>query len=239
MKKINLLLLGLLLATGALAQTASDNYSAWEATVGANKGHVLATAANINYINDTKFKVGLALRLNSFVAKDKKFATAPAILTSGVKGPQAMFKPNILENIDTLIVPKITTHSLNLALFMEYSFNSNFAAGFDIDLIGFTMGGDFPVSLQEPWNGIETVSAKPTRFNLLLVSDNDIGTLNSELYGRYRPNGSDFYGKAGVSFYFSELTTERKLWKDNDRFRYKTPLTPLIGVGYVTPQPLF
>jgi len=233
-----IIVLTMLVTLSAVAQTAKDSYSAWEATIGANKGHVLATAANINYINDAKFKVGLALRLNTFVAKGKKFATAPAILTSGVKGPQAMFKPNILENIDSLYVPKITTHSINLAIFLEYNFNANAAVGFDIDLIGYTLGGSFPVDLVEPLNGDSSVSAKPTRFNLLLVSDNDIGTLNSELYARYRPNGSDFYGKAGVSFYFSELKTEKNLWKGNDRFRYKTPLTPLLGVGYIAPQPL-
>jgi hypothetical protein len=239
MKKLGIFFFGLFVSLGSTAQIASDNYSAWEATVGANKGHVLATAANVNYINDAKFKVGLALRLNTFIAKNKKFATAPAILTSGVKGPQAMFKPNILENIDTLIVPEITTHSVNLALFLEYSFNDNVAVGFDIDVLGITLGGNFPVTLQEPLDGKSSVSAKPTRFNLLLVSDNDIGTLNSELYGRYRPDGSEFYGKAGVSFYFSELKTEKKLWLDNDRFRYKTPLTPLLGIGYVIPTPLF
>lgn len=150
-----------------------------------------------------------------------------------------MFKPNILENIDTLIVPKITTHSVNLAVFFEYSFNANVGVGFDIDLVGITLGNEFPVAMQEPFEGTSTVMASPTRFNLLLVSDNDIGTLNSELYGRYRPDNSDFYGKVGVSFYFSELTTARELWLNNDRFRFKTPLTPLLGVGYVSANPIF
>jgi hypothetical protein len=239
MIKFSILFSGLILSGVSMAQTATNNYSAWEATVGANRGHVLATASTINYVNDAKFKVGVALRINSFVAKDKKYATAPAILTSGVKGPQAMFKPNILENIDTLLVSKLTTHSLNLALFIEYSFNVNFAAGFDIDLLGITLGGSRMVNLTEPLDGAESISAKPTRFNLLLVSDNDIGTLNSEFYFRFLPDNSDIYGKAGVSFYFSELTTARPLWFANDRFRYKTPLTPLLGFGYIPAQPLF
>lgn len=239
MKKVGILFFGLVLSFHSSGQTATDNFSAWEATVGARKGHVLGTAANINYINDARFKVGLALRLNTFVAKDKKFATAPAILTSGVKGPQAMFKPNILENIDTLTVPKVVTHSVNLAVFFEYSFDRNTAVGFDIDLLGYTFGGSTPVFLNEPLDGTKSVQAKPTRFNLLLVSDNDIGTLNSELFVRYLPDNSNIYGKAGVSFYFSELKTEKKLWLDNDRFRYKTPLTPILGVGYITPVPIF
>ena len=239
MNKIGLLLIGLVVSVSTIAQTSTDSYSAWEATVGAHKGHVLATASNINYVNDAKFKVGVALRLNTFRAKNKKFATAPAILTSGAKGPQAMFKPDILENIDTLYIPSITTHSVNLAVFLEYSLSNNVAVGFDIDVLGFTLGNDFLVTLQEPLGDTKTVQAKPTRFNLLLVSDNDIGTLNSELYGRFRPDNSRFYGKAGVSFYFSELKTVRKLWLDNDRFRYKTPLTPLVGVGYITTNPLF
>ena len=238
MKNTGILLLFILFVLNASAQR-DDHYSALEATFGASRGHVLTTASHINYINDAKFKVGIALRLNSFVAKNKKFSTAPAILTSGVKGPQAMFKPDILENIDTIAVPKVVTHSVNVAVFLEYSFNNNYAAGFDIDLFGVTLGGATPVNLLEPLDSIQTVIAKPTRFNLLLVSDNDIGTLKSELYARYRLDNSDLYGKLGVSFYFSELKTVRKLWLDNDRFRYKTPLTPLLGVGYVTPKSLF
>ena len=239
MDKIGLLLIGLLASSSTIAQTGADSYSAWEATVGAHKSHVLATVSNVNYVNDTKFKVGVALRLNTFIAKNKTFVTAPAILTSGVKGPQAMFRPDILENIDTLYVPNITTHSLNLAVFLEYSFSNNVAVGFDIDVLGITLGDHFLVTPKEPLGDLKTVQAKPTRFNLLLVSDNDIGTLNSELYGRFRPDNSQFYGKAGVSFYFSELKTVRKLWLDNDRFRYKTPLTPLVGLGYITDKPLF
>ncbi|MDB4161827.1 hypothetical protein N9772_05635 [Bacteroidia bacterium] len=239
MNNIGLLFVGLVVSFSAIAQTSTDSYSAWEATVGAHKGHVLATAGNLNYVNNAKFKVGVALRLNTFIAKDKKFATAPAILTSGVKGPQAMFKPDILENIDTLYVPNITTYSVNLAVFLEYSFSNNVAVGFDIDVLGFTLGNDFLVDLQEPLGDIKTVHAMPTRFNLLLVSDNDIGTLNSELYGRFKTDNSRFYGKAGVSFYFSELKTANKLWLDNNRFRYKTPLTPLVGVGYITTNSLF
>lgn len=221
------------------AQTASQLYSAWEATVGAQRGHFLGTASNINYLNDANFKVGIALRLNSFFAKNKKFSTAPARLTSGVVGPQAMFTKDILENIDTLNVPKVVTHSVNVAVFFEYSFNDNTAVGFDIDLLGITLGNSFNTNLYQPLDDMSSIDAKPTRFNLLLVSDNDIGSLNSELYGRYRPDNSQWYGKVGVSFYFSELTTARNLWLDNDRFRYKTPLTPLLGVGYVTEAPYF
>lgn len=217
----------------------AQSYSAWETTAGAHKDHVLATAGNINYLNDANFKVGIALRLNSFFAKDKKFSTAPARLTSGVVGPQAMFTEDILENIDTLNVPKVVTHSVNLAVFFEYNFNPRIAVGFDIDLLGITLGNSQNTNLYKPLGELISMQAKPTRFNLLLVSDNDIGTLNSELYGRYRPDNSQWYGKVGVSFYFSELTTAQDLWLDNDRFRYKTPLTPLLGIGYITDKPYF
>ncbi|PCJ65698.1 MAG: hypothetical protein COA58_09845 [Bacteroidetes bacterium] len=239
MKKMLFLSVCLIIVLTSNAQSSSNAYSAWEATVGANRGQFLGTASNINYINDAKFKIGIALRLNTFVAKDKQFSTAPARLTSGVVGPQAMFRPNILENIDTLNVPKIVTHSVNLAVFFEYAIDDNLGVGFDIDLLGFTLGGSQTVNLYEPLEGVSTTTAKPTRFNLLLVSDNDIGTLNSELYGRYIFDNSDFYGKAGVSFYFSEITTDKALWLNNKRFRHKTPLTPLLGVGYLAPTSTF
>jgi hypothetical protein len=65
--------------------------------------------------------------------------------------------------------------------------------------------------------------------NALLISDNDRGSLNSELYGRYWL--TDKIGlRAGASFQFTEYTTNRKLTFENDRFRNKI-LMPFAGIS--------
>jgi hypothetical protein len=73
-------------------------------------------------------------------------------------------------------------------------------------------------------------SAKPTTLNALLVSDNDIGSLNSELYLRYWINPTMAL-KAGFGFLFVEYTTDNKLIFGNDRFRNKVSLA-VVGISY-------
>jgi hypothetical protein len=76
-------------------------------------------------------------------------------------------------------------------------------------------------------------SAKPTSLNLLLVSDNDKGSLNSELFARYLI-GEKWGIKGGVQFLFSEYTTDTELQQfpePNDRFRNKS-LMFSAGVSY-------
>ena len=82
---------------------------------------------------------------------------------------------------------------------------------------------------RSPSNGT-TQTAAPTSFDLLLVSDNDIGALNSELYFRYwfKPKWAI---KAGASFAFTEYTTENKLRLENDRWRNKS-LMGMIGITF-------
>jgi len=77
-------------------------------------------------------------------------------------------------------------------------------------------------------NGTQTAveNSKPTAFNVLLISDNDRGSLNSELYGKYYLN--DTWGiKLGVQFLFTEYTTDTEVQQfpePNDRFRNKSLL---------------
>ena len=79
------------------------------------------------------------------------------------------------------------------------------------------------------------VTAKPTPFNVLLISDNDRGSLNSELFVRYKWN--DSWGvKLGFQFLFAEYTTDKEVQTTptgdkNDRFRKKMPGAG-IGVTY-------
>jgi hypothetical protein len=75
-----------------------------------------------------------------------------------------------------------------------------------------------------------TQTAKPTAFNLLLISDSDIGSLNSELYARYWINDR-FAVRVGASFQFIEYKTDKNLTFENDRFRHKA-LLPFVAITY-------
>ncbi len=180
-----------------------------------------------------KFKIGYGLRFTSFLGSKTELITAPARLTSGETGPQVIFSGELKEgNLDTLKLDNSQTNSLNAAIYLQYSLSPKLEIGFNIDAIGFTFGGEqhghFYSSLIP--TGHTRINAKPTAFNALLISDNDIGSLNSELTARYWFN-EKWALRGGISFIFIEYQTERKIVLDNDRFRYKG-LLGLVAVSY-------
>ncbi len=200
-----------------------------------NSNQSLVALSWVHYHNITrnkKFKIGYGVRVNSQFGRNLNYATAPAKLTSGKTGPGVFFSETINENIDTLYVSTAQNNSLNISINLQYTFFRKLDLGFNIDAIGFSFGGNTTGrydAYQSTSNGsIQTAS--PTPFNLLLVSDNDIGMLNSELYARYWLNNK--WGiKAGLSFAFTEYTTDNKLRLDNDRWRNKA-LMGMIGITY-------
>ncbi|MFX9101094.1 hypothetical protein ABTN51_19460, partial [Acinetobacter baumannii] len=87
----------------------------------------------------------------------------------------------------------------------EYQFSSIWSAGFNIDLIGFSFGTQ-KTGIYSHYGSSSLVQAKPTAFNLLLISDNDLGSLNSELFVRYKVD-KKWSVRAGTSFLFNEYKT--------------------------------
>jgi hypothetical protein len=172
----------------------------------------------------------------SFFEKNKTFITAPAKFTSGKTGPGVFFADQIPKNIDTIVFQRPKGVSLNVAILLEYSFTQNWSAGFNIDAFGLTVAPKTNGKYKDLEQ--QNVSAKPTIFNALLISDNDLGSLNSELYVKYFMSDKPNYFKAGASFYFNEQKTLKKQRLGNDRFRYKS-LAPVIGAGWIIPPPLF
>lgn len=224
----------LLLLALPLSALAQKHYTTADLALAGGSG-VFAPAVSVNrqwgFGEFGHFKIGLGLRLTSYFGQNIDYVTAPAKLTSNTSSFKALFTENILANFDTLRMPRAQTNALNLAIHLQYTFGSRFDVGFNIDAIGVTFGsqksGEFIARSQGRPLSIEP--AKVTPFNLLLVSDSDLGSLNSELYIRYwiRPKVGI---RAGLSFQFSEYTTDRNLTFDNDRFRAKT-LLPLLAVS--------
>lgn len=183
--------------------------------------------------SNQKFKLGYGLRFNGYVSNDKDYITAPAELTSGETGPQVFFIENIEENLDTFSLHNAQHNSINAVIHLEYAVNEQWSVGFNIDAAGFSFGGSRDgqiISSNNPTSAIETVSAKPTAYNVLLVSDNDIGMLNSELFAAYNVS-SKLAIHAGFTFLFTEYTTENEISYNfnNDRFRHKS-LMGLVSI---------
>jgi hypothetical protein len=176
--------------------------------------------------------LGIGARLTSFIGANIYYITAPAELTSGSTGPLVIFKENIDENIDSLLVKSPFINSLNVMVNIDYRLSQKILVGFDIDFIGFSFGGKRDANFISGVTGGIT-EAGPTPFNILLISDNDRGSLNSELYVKY------FYkekwaAKIGAQFLFTEYTTETPVQvypEENDRFRNKSLLFSL-GMTY-------
>ena len=185
-----------------------------------------------------KLQIGYGLRFTSFVGANKYYTTAPAKYTSTVQGLGTIFSETIEENLDTITTATALTLSLNLALYIQYTLTPKIDVGCNIDVIGFSFGPSksFNVISSVYDAGQEPVQrASPTAFNLLLTSDNDIGSLNSEFYARYKFN-SKFSVRVGYAFLFSEYQTDNSLSFDegrivNDRYRYKASMV-FVGVTF-------
>ncbi len=192
----------------------------------------------ISYVHSWKFgakqKLGLGIggRFTSYLAANQYYVTAPAQLTSGSTGPLIIFKDNITANMDTFLIKSPQVNSINLSINIDYQLSKKITAGFNIDAIGFSFGGSRNGNYINGASG-KMVSATPTTFNILLISDNDRGSLNSEFYGKYFLN-DQWAVKLGAQFLFTEYTTQTQVQQfpqANDRFRNKSLLL-CAGVSY-------
>jgi hypothetical protein len=174
-----------------------------------------------------KFGIGTGAKLTNVFGRKSFYITAPAKLTSGKVGPAVFFAEQIVPNIDSVFFSKSQVNALNATINFTYDITAKIKLGFNIDAIGFSFGGSQQAAYYPNAGGlIVSTTAKPTGFNALLVSDNDLGTLNSEFYGQYTIN-KKFGAKLGFQFLFTEYTTNTKVQTTpagdkNDRFRYKS-----------------
>jgi hypothetical protein len=183
-------------------------------------------------------KIGYGLRFTSFAGANKFYVTAPAKYTSPVQNVTTIFSETIQENIDTITTATTVTNSLNLTINIEYSITPGIDFGLNIDAIGFSFGPkekfNIISSVFDP-NQSPVVAGSPTPFNLLLTSDNDIGSLNSEFFIRYWVD-KKIGIRGGFTFLFSEYKLQENLSFDggrilNDRYRYKASMF-LLGISY-------
>ena len=169
--------------------------------------------------------IGLGGRITSYRGANQYYITAPAKLTSESTSPLIFFKQNVAANIDSLLVKSPQSTSVNASINIDYRLSAKVIIGFNIDAIGFSFGPKQRGNYINGYQGKNT-EGSPTSFNVLLISDNDRGSLNSELYGKYQFNAR-WSVKVGAQFLFTEYTTITSVQEFpsyNDRFRNKSLL---------------
>lgn len=215
MKSVGMILSLLLLVNIAMAQTVpikkTNRFIDLALTAGTSQGSVaFSYVHNWKIGKKQKWEIGVGGRLTSYFGTKKEYVTAgPARLTRSHAIPFLIFfsdqKP---ENWDTLNVQRPFTTAFNATVNIGYHFNKKWSAGFNIDLIGVTLGRTTNGILTSNGTTRNDSKVKPSAFNLLLTGDHDLGSLNSEFFISYK--FSDNWSLRGVyQFYFSEYTTTR------------------------------
>lgn len=191
------------------------------------------------------FSLGWTARLGAFYGDNISYYTAPARLTRGKTGLGALSSPLLVNNIDTVRYDYVTMTSLNIGIRAQVNLG-RLELGASVDLLGFTFGksrtgryksssGQFRLykasgadSTTAYFQGTNTFqSSRPSKVNLRLLGDNDMGTLATEVYARVRVSQ-----RIGVKLGYQWLTTEttlsnRDIIADNNRFRNRS------GMGYL------
>jgi hypothetical protein len=167
-----------------------------------------------------KFVVGTGLRYTGFFGSNIWFTSAPNDLA---------IEPS---SVDTLFGSSPAINSLNLLINLGFNVTEKLQLGFNIDAIGISFGPTGNPTFTG--NGqSKSTEASPTSPNILLVGNNDKGSLNSHFYGKYKL--SDKWGvKLAYQFLFNELTTATAVQTtpvSNDRFRVKSSQF-FVGLNY-------
>lgn len=212
-------------------------------TLSANQSAMMLSPSLVQYWSfgevNRKFKFGFGGRLNAvFGGSDLEYITAAARLTSGKTGPGVFFADQVVENIDTITIGQTQLNALNVYLALRYDFLPELGLEFNIDLAGFTLGARQDAMLNYNDNRTLQSTVTPTPRNLLLISDNDFGTLNSELMLSYT-HDKRFKFKVGAVFLFNEYTIDNPVVYTNnagklidaERYRNKT-LQFGLGMNY-------
>jgi hypothetical protein len=169
-----------------------------------------------------RFKMGYGIRYTSYFGKNQNYTTAPAKYA------------NTPADVDTLLVGSPQLNACNATIHLQYSITKKFDLGFNIDAIGFSFGWkrDATVisSSYDPGQP-SLVYVRPVAFNLLLVGNNDKGTLNSEFYARYWVTPR-FAIKAAYTYLFTDYRTYIELSFntgaiENTRYRLKSGLATI------------
>jgi hypothetical protein len=188
----------------------------------------LGVEREFNVFSD-KFHINPGVRLSIFSGNDLDYITAPAKYTKND------------DQVDTLSFATPQSAFANLYVRLGYDITEKLSISFDIDVAGVSFGSEQSYSdfrqgealSSGPQNALgHNKKGSPTTLNVLLVGDNDLGSLNSTLslsYDITKRLGVDL----GAGLVFTEYTIATGRGYDgNDRFRNKN-MMGYIGVSYL------
>lgn len=242
MKNITFSILFILFCVSAQSQTYKEgNLFGSTVNIGSGEFAIAFSWSHYHGFGEKKrFKLGYGLRMSNYFGSNQEYQTAPAKYTSGKESLAALFSETKLGNIDTLSFQSVQANALNAGIYLSYTpkiLKDKLDIGINIDVIGFSFGSKQQgVFRGEGVFNEANVGAKATPFNLLLISDSDLGSLNSEWYLRYWLN-EQWAVKLGYEFLFTEFTTDNKIQpipntnEFNDRFRRKSSML-MLGVQF-------
>ncbi len=216
----------------------ADSKSAFDVSV--SSGQLYTAAVAYQRIYDVGLIGGLRLgwiARATHASKDNSvYETAPANIRRGKSDwLSGLTASEVSKNIDDLKVENTQATFAGIGYVLEYQATQSFCFGHSLDVFGFTYGPDSEATYTpNPERGSSTpvtrTRAKPTSRNILLLGDNDIGSLNSDFYVSYRIT-KDYSIRAGLAYTFVEYKTEQKFDFGNDRFRFKSSGL-LVAVKY-------
>lgn len=182
-------------------------------------------------VGKSKWKVHAGVRASWFGKSDAEYTTAPSQITTGSFGPWVILMPDKEENIDTFTVASTNIGTINLMAGIGREITEKLSFEFSIDVAGVSFG-----SVSDPVSSADVAlrsAATPSRWNLLILSDSDFGSLNSEFSFMYLINRR-IKLRGGFHFNFTELRSDETLQtfpEANRRFRSKTGL-PFAAVRF-------
>ena len=242
MKTLLVLFFFTIISFSISAQEFKDSYNTFDVAL-AGSSNAFSPAVSFTQMyglgKSKRFKIGYGIRLTSFFMSNVSARTAPAKFTSGSSSFGALFADDIIANIDTLQLSTAQNNSVNVSINLQYALSKKLEVGFNIDATGYSFGASQTGTLISNKNkhkftdGTTTTVSNPNGLNLLLVSDSDLGSLNSEIFARYWVT-EKIGVRAGLSFLFTEYLSDKKVQLTdglNNRWRYKS-LLPLIAVSY-------
>jgi hypothetical protein len=180
-----------------------------------------------------RLELGVGLRWTVYNGRDIELFTAPANLAKNATGIPTLFKKRINDNLDTILIQNAGVYVINIIANISYRLSSKLYAGFNIDLIGLTLGKKQEAEFVHDGN-IYSTEAKPAAFNFLKIDDNTIGSQNSEFYLLYDLN-EKWAIKGFYELMYIEYKTTTKVQDVkghlNDRF-HDIPKGAGIGLRY-------
>ncbi|GAA4458060.1 hypothetical protein GCM10023189_29740 [Nibrella saemangeumensis] len=219
-----------------------------DAQVAFGKGTIAPSISYYQLLNvgpNNMFSFGWTTRLGTFYGNNLNYITAPARLTRGKTGLEALSAPLLVANIDTMQFKRVSLTSLNFGVRAQVTVGIvQIGASADIFGVAFSRNrrglyrstnGQF---IQETTLGNDTiplqgasVAAVAPRFNARLLGDNNSGTLATEIFVRVKIN-QRLSAKAGYQWMMTEMRAFTvNVTDNNDRFRNRMGM-PYIGLTF-------